>query len=71
MARKRTLPAKASRTKTNVIATMHFTYHDVSFYDGPGMLIRKTAKPYINSTLIHGFVLDKKTWQLIAFLCNK
>ena len=43
-----------------VIATMHSTDDDVSFYGGPGMLIRKTAKPCINSTwiavLIHGFV---------------
>ena len=41
-------------------ATMHITDDDVSFCDGPGMLIRKTVKPYINSTwfalLIHGFV---------------
>ena len=40
----------ASRVKTNVIATVHFTDHDVSFYNGPGMLIRKTAKPCINNT---------------------
>ena len=40
----------ASRTKTNVIATVHITDDDVSFCDGPGMLIRKTAKPCINST---------------------
>ena len=40
----------ASRTKTNVIATVHFTVDDVSFYDGLGMLIRKTAEPCINST---------------------
>ena len=26
---------------------MHFTDDDVSFYDGPGTLIRKTAKPCI------------------------
>ena len=38
-----------SRAKTNVIATLHFPDDDVSFYDGPGMLIRKTAKPCINS----------------------
>ena len=51
MARKSTLPANAiSRAKTNVIATVHVTVDDVSFYDGPGMLIRKTAKPCINST---------------------
>ena len=60
----------ASRAKTNVIATLHFTDDNVSFYDGPEMLIRKTAKPCINSTwialLIHGFVLVK-TWLLIAF----
>ena len=31
------------------IATVHVTVDDVSFYDGPGMLIRKTAKPCINS----------------------
>ena len=52
-----------SRTKTNVIATVQFTDDDISFYDVPGMLIRKNAKPYINSTwialLIHGFVLVK------------
>ena len=40
----------ASRAKTNVIATVHVTDDNVSFYDGPGMLIRKTAKPCINST---------------------
>ena len=40
----------ASRAKTNVIATVHFTDDDVRFYDGPGMLIRKTTKPCINST---------------------
>ena len=40
----------ASRTKTNVIATVQFTVDDVSFYDGLGMLIRKTAEPCINST---------------------
>ena len=49
--------------------TMHVTDDDVSFCDGPGMLIRKNAKPYINSTwialLIHGFV-PVKTWLLIA-----
>ena len=59
----------ASRAKTNVIATVHFTGDDVSFYDGPGMLIRNIAKPCINSTwialLIHGFV-PVKTWLLIA-----
>ena len=69
MARKNTLPANASSAKTNVIATVHFTDGDVSFYDGPWMFIPKTAKPYINSTLIalliHGFVLVK-TWLLIA-----
>ena len=37
-----------SRAKTNVIATVHFTDDNVSFHDGPGMLIRKTAKPCIN-----------------------
>ena len=58
-----------SRIKTNVIATVHFTDDGVSFYDGPGMLIRKTVMPCINSTwialLIHGFV-PVKTWLLIA-----
>ena len=39
----------ASRAKTNVIVTVHFTDDDVSFYDGPGMLVCKTAKPCINS----------------------
>ena len=37
------------RAKTNVIATVHFTDDDVSFYDGSGMLIHKTPKPCINS----------------------
>ena len=41
----------------------------VSFYDSPGMLIRKPAKPCINSKwialLTHGFVLVE-TWLLIA-----
>ena len=36
---------------------------DVGFSDGPEMLIRKTAKPCINSSCIvllrHGFVLVK------------
>ena len=40
----------ASRAKSNAIATVYFTDDDVSFYEGPGMLIRKTAKPCINST---------------------
>ena len=40
----------ASRAKTNVIATVHFTEDDVSFYDGSGTLIGKTATPCINST---------------------
>ena len=40
----------ASRAKTDVIATVHFTDDDVSFYDGSGMLIPKTAKPCLNST---------------------
>ena len=34
----------ASRAKTDVITTAHFTDDDVSFYDGPRMLIRKTGK---------------------------
>ena len=59
----------ASWAKTNVIATEHFTDDDVSFYNGPRMLIRKTAKLCINSMwivlLIHGFVLVK-TWLLKA-----
>ena len=53
----------APRTKTNAIANVHFTDDDVNFYYGPGMLIRKTAKPCINSSLIalliHGAVLVK------------
>ena len=55
----------ASMAKTNVIATVHFTDDDVSFYEGPGMLICKTTKPCICLMLIHGFVLVK-TWLLIA-----
>ena len=35
----------ASRAKINVIATVYFTDDDFIFYDGPGMLIPKTAKP--------------------------
>ena len=31
-------------------ATVHVTDDDVSFCDGPGMLIYKIAKPCINST---------------------
>ena len=58
------------RAKTNAIATVHLTDDDISFYDGPGMLIRKTAKLCINSTwialLIHGFV-PVQTWLLIAY----
>ena len=37
------------------IASVHVTDDDVSFCDGPIMLIRKTAKPWM-SLLIHGFV---------------
>ena len=59
----------AFKAKTNIIAIVHFNHGDVSFYDGPGMLIRKTAKPSINSTwialLIHRFVLVI-TWLVIA-----
>ena len=48
MARKTMLPANVLKMllpgqKTNVIATVHFTDDDVSFYDSPGMLIHKTA----------------------------
>ena len=54
MARKRVTCKRfenaASRAKTNGTATVHVTDDDVSFYDGAGMLIRKTAKPCINST---------------------
>ena len=39
----------ASRAKTNVIATVHFTDDDVGSYKGPRMLILKTAKPSVNS----------------------
>ena len=39
----------ASRAKTNVIATVHFTDDNVSFYDGSRILIHKTAKLCINS----------------------
>ena len=68
----------ASMAKTNVTATVMtsvFNWLWRQFYDGPVMLIRKTAKPCINSTLIalliHGFVLVK-TWLLVrhSFLCN-
>ena len=67
----------ASRAKTNVILTSrnylcysYVTDYDVSFCDGPEMLILKTAKPCINSTwialfLIHPF-LRVKTWLLKA-----
>ena len=34
----------ASRANTNVIATVHITDDGVSFYDGPGMLIRHNRK---------------------------
>ena len=51
------------------MATVLFTDDNISFYDGPGMLICKIAKPCINSILIalliHGFVLVK-TWLLKA-----
>ena len=49
----------ASRAKTNVIATVHFTDDDVSFYDGPGMLIRKIAKPCLTARELPSFVLVK------------
>ena len=52
-----------------MFATVHVTDDDVSFCDGPAMLIRTTAKPCINSMLIalliHGFV-PVKTWLLKA-----
>ena len=55
----------ASRAKINVIATVHVTDDNVSFYDDPRMLIHKTAKLCINrmwiALLIRGFVLVK-TW---------
>ena len=69
------LPANVLKTplpgqRLNVISTVHITHDDVSFYEGPGMLICKTAKPCINSTqialLIQGFVLVK-IWLLIAW----
>ena len=51
---------------------MHVSDDDISFCDGPGMLIRKTIQPCINGTrialLIHGFV-PVKTWLLIG--CGK
>ena len=54
-----------------LLHTLLMSDDDVRFYDGPGMLIRKTAKLCINSTCIvllrHGFVLVK-TWRLI--MCN-
>ena len=67
----------ASRAETNVMMTSrnYICYCArywwiVSFCDGPGMLICKTAKPCINSMwialLIHGFV-PVKTWLLIAW----
>ena len=55
----------------STFATVHVTDDDIKFCEGHGMIIRKTAKPCINSTwialLIHGFV-QVKTWLLIA--CN-
>ena len=81
MARKATLPANVFKTPLPgqrltscwrheiTFATVHVTGDDISFCDGPGMLIPKTAKPCINSTwialLIHGFV-PVKTSLLIA-----
>ena len=35
----------AYREEVNIIATVHIADDDVSFCYGPGMLIRKTAKP--------------------------
>ena len=35
----------ASRANINFIATARFSDDDVSFYDDPGMFIRKTTKP--------------------------
>ena len=40
----------ASGAKINIIATVHVTDDDVSFCDGPGMIILKTAMLCINST---------------------
>ena len=39
----------ASRAKTNVITTVHFTDDGASLYDCPGMLFLKTTKLCINS----------------------
>ena len=57
----------ATRAKTNVITTVYFTDDDVSFYDGPRMLIRTNVKPqsHASTLLIHGFLLVK-TWLLIT-----
>ena len=60
--RKNTLPANVSRAKTNFTVTVHFTYDDVSFYDGP--VTRRNSRALI-ALLIHGFVLVK-TWLWIA-----
>ena len=52
-----------------MIATVHPTDADVTFYDSPGMHTLKAAKQIYNSKWIallkHGFVLVK-TWLLIA-----
>ena len=56
--RKNTLPANVSRAKTNFTVTVHFTYDDVSFYDGPVTRLNSRA---LIALLIHGFVLVK-TW---------
>ena len=40
----------------DVIAIVHYTDDDISFYDGLGMLIRKTATLCINSTWIALFI---------------
>ena len=38
-------------SRYNILATMRIIDDDVSFCDSPGMLIRKTEKPCINSML--------------------
>ena len=64
MAQKDTLPANVLKTQIPgqmitsfwrhkiTFATVHITDDDVRFWDSPGMLIHKTAKPCINSMWI-------------------
>ena len=67
----------ASRAKTNIIASVHFIDDDVSFCDSPGMLIRNTAKPCINTwicavnSMRHSFLCNNNFSCVLPQSCSK